>query len=50
MALPLNRNKGKVDFHHIWDRILLNTPGPKIKEHMQAIGHAQSTQPNTPHH
>ena len=34
----LNRNIG--------DRVLLNTPGLKIKGH--AIGHAQNTQPNTP--
>ena len=28
--------------------VLLNTPGLKIKGHVEAIGHAQSTQPNTP--
>ena len=28
--------------------VLLNTPGLKIKGHVQAIGHAQSIQPNTP--
>ena len=34
--------------HHIWDRVLLNTSELKIKSHEQAIGHVQSTQPNTP--
>ena len=44
----LNRNIGKFNLHHIWDRVLLNTPGLKIKRHAHAIGHAQSTQHNTP--
>ena len=44
----LNGNIGKFNLHHIWDRVFLNTPGLKIKGHTQAIGHAQSTQPNTP--
>ena len=43
----LNRNIGKFNLHHIWDRVLLNTPGLKIKRHAQAIGHAQNTQPNS---
>ena len=43
----LNRNIGKYNLHHIWDRVLLNTPGLKIKRHMQGIGHAQNNQPNT---
>ena len=30
--------------------LLLNTPGLKIKRHVQNIGHAQSIQPNTPLH
>ena len=29
----LNRNIGKYNLHHIWDRVLLNTPGLKIKWH-----------------
>ena len=37
----LNRNIGKYNLHCIWDRVLLNTPGPKIKGHAKAIGHAQ---------
>ena len=44
----LNRNKGKFNLHHIWDRVLLNIPGLKIKRHVQGIGHAQNTQPNCP--
>ena len=32
------------------DRVLLNTPGLKIKRHAQDIGHAQSTQPKIPMH
>ena len=44
----LNRNIGKFNLHPIWDRVLLNTSGLKIKRHAQAIGHVQSTQPNTP--
>ena len=44
----LNRNIGKYNLHHIWDRFLLNTHGPKIKRHVQAIGHAQNTQPISP--
>ena len=44
----LNRNIGKFNLHHIWDSILLNAPGLKIKGHAQAIGHAQNTQPNSP--
>ena len=46
----LNRNKGKFNLHHIWDRVLLNTPGLKVKRHAQDIGYAQFTQPNTPMH
>ena len=46
----LNRNIGKLSLHHIWHTVLLNTPGLKIKRHMQGIGHAQNTQPNSPHH
>ena len=44
----LNRNIVKFNLHHMWDRVLLNTPGLKIKGHVQAIRHAQSNQPNTP--
>ena len=47
---PLNRNIGKFNLQHIWDGILINTPGLKIKRYAQDIGHAQSTQTNTPMH
>ena len=43
----LNRNIAKFNLHYIWDRVLLNTPGFKTKGHVQAIGHAQNTQPNS---
>ena len=46
----LNRNIGKFNLHHIWDRVLLYTPVLKIKSHAQDIGHAQPTQLNTPMH
>ena len=49
----LNRNIGKFNLHHIWDRVLLNIPWLKINRHVKGtppIGHAQSTQPNTPMH
>ena len=29
----LNKNIGKYNLPHIWDRVLLNTPGLKIKRH-----------------
>ena len=41
----LNRNIGKFILHYIWDTVLFNTPGLKIKRHVQSIGHAQNTQP-----
>ena len=44
----LNRNIGKFNLPDILDRVFLSTPGFNIKGHAQAIGHAQSTQPNTP--
>ena len=51
LTTPLfNRNIGKFNVHHIWDRVHINTPGLKIKKHAQDIGHAQSTQANTPMH
>ena len=51
----LNRNIGKVNLPHIWDRVLLNSPGLTLKRHVQAVGHANSntphlTQPNLPTH
>ena len=44
----LNWNVGKFNLHHTCDRVLLNISGFKIKRHAQAIGHAQTIQPNTP--
>ena len=41
--LILNRNIGKFNLHHISNRVLLNTPGLKIKRHAKDMGHAQST-------
>ena len=46
--LTLNRNIGKYNLHHIWDKVFLNTPGLKIKRHAQAIGHAQNAHPSPP--
>ena len=35
----LNRNIGKFNLHHIWDRVLLNIPGLKIRRGMcKALG------------
>ena len=44
----LHRNIVKFNLHHRWDRGLLNTPSLKIKRHVQAVGHAQITQPISP--
>ena len=38
----LNRNIGKFNLPHIWDRVLLNTPGVTLKRHAQAVGQANS--------
>ena len=51
----LNRNIGKFYLPHIWDKVLLHTPGLTLKRHAQAIGHANYntsllTQPNLPTH
>ena len=51
----LNKNIGKFNLPHIWDRVLLNTPGLTLKRHVQAVGHANSntsqlTQPNLSTH
>ena len=52
----LNRNIGKYNLHHIWDRVLLNTPDLKIKcsnRHAHRIhisGHAQSIATNRHSH
>ena len=51
----LNRNIGKFNLPHVWDRVLLNTPGLTIKRHVEIVGQANSntsllTQPNLPTH
>ena len=46
----LNRNIGKFNLPHIWDRVLLNTPGLNLKRHVQAVWHANSIQTNIPTH
>ena len=40
--------KPKFNLPHIWDRVLLNTPGLKLKRHVHTVGHANSNIPNTP--
>ena len=47
----LNRNVGKYNLHHIWDRVLFNTPDLKINDnghvHSTSLsGHAQSIPTN----
>ena len=48
----LNRNVGKYNLHHIWDRVLFSTPELKIKNdngHVHGIpisGHAQTIPPS----
>ena len=44
----LNRNIGKFNLPHIWDRVLLNTPGLKLKRHAHTFWHVNSNNPNTP--
>ena len=41
----LNRNIGKFNLPHIWDRVLLNTPGLTLKRHVQAVWNANSNVP-----
>ena len=46
----LNKNIGKFNLSHIWDKVLLNTPGLTLKRHAQAVGQANPYQPNIPTH
>ena len=46
--ITLNRNIGKFNLPHIWDRILLKTPGLNLKRHVQVVGHANNNNSNTP--
>ena len=42
----LNRIIGKFNLPHIWDRVLLKTPGLNLKRHAHASGHANSNNSN----
>ena len=42
----LNRNIGKFNLLHIWDRVLLKTPGVNLKRHVHATWHASSNNSN----
>ena len=44
----LNKNIGKFNLPHIWDRVLLNTPGLTLKRHAQPVGLINSSQHNAP--
>ena len=44
----LNRNIGKFNLPHIWDRVLLKTPGLNLKRHVHALGYVNSYNSNTP--
>ena len=44
----LNRNIGKFNLPHIWDRVLLKTHGLNLKRYAQAVGHVNSNNSNTP--
>ena len=46
----LNKNIGKFNLLHIWNRVFLNTPGLTLKRHAQAVGQANCNQPNIPTH
>ena len=39
----LNNNIDKFNLPHIWDRVLLNTPGLNSKRHAQTIGHVNNS-------
>ena len=45
----LNRNIGKCNLPHIWDRVLLNTPCLNLKRHVQVFGHVNPNNSNTPY-
>ena len=44
----LNKNIGKFNLPHIWDRVLLNTPGLTLKRHATVVGQPNSNQPSIP--
>ena len=43
----LNRNIGKFNLPHTWNRVLLNTPGLNLKRHVHPVGHVNSNNSNT---
>ena len=45
----LNRNIDKLNLPHIWDRVLLSTPGLNLKSHVPAVGNVNSNNSNTPY-
>ena len=44
----LNRNIGKFNLPHIWDMVLLNTPGLNLKRPIHTFGHVNPNNPKTP--
>ena len=44
----LNRNICKFNLPHIRDKVLLKTPGLNLKRNVQAVGHVNSNNSNTP--
>ena len=42
----LNRNIGKFNLPHIWERVLLKTPGLNLKRHAHTVEHANSNNSN----
>ena len=44
----LNRNIGEFNLPHIWDRVLLNTPGLKQERYAHGVGHVNCNNSNTP--
>ena len=46
----LNKNIGKFNLPHIWNRVLLNTPNLTLKRQAPVVVQANSNQPNIPTH
>ena len=44
----LNRNIGQFNLPHIWETVLLKTPGLNLKRHVHAVGHVNYNNSNTP--
>ena len=44
----INRNIGKLNLPHIWDKVLFKMPGPNLKRQVQAVGYVNSNNSNTP--